>query len=141
MSKKILKFEIPNEFDFLLLAIICSYKDYRLCFELNQQLKLKLKREKDLEILNRQKNKGTFANYFFSSQDNEQFRVINNKGATQTFIPEMRTIDYFIMIKNLNPKKSVDDLIGRIKKIDIISGVYEMDPYELKSGENFLMAE
>lgn len=141
MAKKILKFEIPNEFDFLLLAVICSYKDYRLCFELNQQLKLKLKREKDLEVLNRQKNKSTFSNFYFSSEDNEQFRVINNKGGTRAFIPEMKTIDYFIIIKNLNQKKSVDDLINRIKKIEIISGIYEMDPNELKSGENFLIVD
>jgi len=141
VAKKILKFEIPNEFDFLLLAVICSYKDYRLCFELNQQLKLKLKREKDLEVLNRQKNKSTFSNFYFSSEDNEQFRVINNKGGTRAFIPEMKTIDYFIIIKNLNQKKSVDDLINRIKKIEIISGIYEMDPNELKSGENFLIVD
>jgi hypothetical protein len=141
VAKKILKFEIPTVFDFLLLAVICSYKDYRLCFELNQQLKLKLKREKDLEILSRQKNKTSFSTFYFSSQDNEQFRVINNKGGTQAFIPEMRTIDYFIIIKNLNQKKSVDDLISRIKKIEIISGIYEMDPNELKSGENFLIAD
>ncbi|HKR03678.1 MAG TPA: IPExxxVDY family protein [Bacteroidia bacterium] len=141
MAKKILRFEVINEYDFLLLAVICSYKDYRLCFELNQQLKLKLKREKDLEVLNRQKNKSTFSNFYFSSPDNEQFRVINNKGGTRAFIPEMKTIDYFIMIKNLTSKKSVDELIARIKKIEIISGVYEMDPNELKSAENFLMCE
>lgn len=141
MAKKVLKLDIKNEYDFLLLAVICSYKDYRLCFELNQQLKLKLKREKDLEFINKQKNKNMFSNFYFSSADNEQFRIINNKGTTGAFVPEMKTMDYFMVIKNLNQKKSVDDLITRIKKIEIISGVYELNPDELKSAENFLMFE
>jgi len=141
MAKKVLKLDIKNEYDFLLLAVICSYKDYRLCFELNQQLKLKLKRENDLELLNKQKNKSVFSNFYFASPDNEQFRIINNKGSARTFIPEMKTIDYFMMIKNLNQKKSVDDLITKIKRVEIISGVYEINPDELKSAENFLIIE
>jgi hypothetical protein len=141
MAKKVLKLDIKNEYDFLLLAVICSYKDYRLCFELNQQLKLKLKREKDLELISKQKNKNIFSNFYFSSPDNEQFRIINNKGTTGAFVPEMKTMDYFIMIRNLNQKKSVDDLIAKIKKIKIISGVYEVNPDELKSAENFLLID
>lgn len=141
MAKKVLKLDIKNEYDFLLLAVISGYKDYRLCFELNQLLKLKLKREKDLELISKQKNKNIFSNFYFSSPENEQFRVINNKGNGAAFIPEMKTIDYFMMIRNLNQKKNVDDLITKIKKIEIISGVYEMDPNELKSAENFLIAE
>ncbi|MEP7168139.1 MAG: IPExxxVDY family protein [Bacteroidota bacterium] len=139
MAKKVLKLDIKNEYDFLLLAVICSYKDYRLCFELNLQLKLKLKREKDLEFMNKQKNKNLFSNFYFSSTDNEQFRIINNKGTTGAFVPEMKTMDYFIMIRNLNQKKSVDDLITKIKRVEIISGVYEINPDELKSAENFLI--
>src|SRR5258705_8415825 len=120
MAKKILKFELKTEFDFLLLAVICSYKDYRLCFELNQQLKLKLKRENDFELLDKKRNRNIISNFYFPSPDNEQFRVINNKGSSGEFIPEMKTIDYFLLIKNLNQKKSVDDLIAKIKKIEII---------------------
>lgn len=141
MAKKVLKLDFKNDYDFLLLAVICSHKDYRLCFELNQHLKLKLKRDKDIEFENKQKNKNSFSNFFYSNSDKEQYRVINNRGENKAFIPEMKTIDYFIMIKNLNLKKSVDDLIGQIKKIEIISGVYEMDPNELKSAENFLLFE
>lgn len=141
MPKKIIKFSVENDYDFLLIALICSLKDYRLCFELNTQLKLQLKREKDVElVLDKQKNKSSFSNYFCES-DKEQYRIINNKGNTGAFIPEMKNIDYFLLIKNLPPKKSVDDLIGRIKKIEIINGVYELDPSELKSGENFLIIE
>ena len=141
MAKKVLKFDIEIEYDFLLLAVVCSYKDYRLCFELNQYLNLKLKREKDIELSDRQKSKNVFSNFYCLTSDNEQFRVINNKGSTGVFVPELKAIDYFIMIKDLNRKKKVDDLINSIKKIAIINGVYEMNPNELKSGENFLILE
>ena len=141
MAKKILKLDVAHDYDFLLLALICSYKDYFLCFELNQQLKLKLKRDKDLELTTKQKSKNIFSNFYFSNAFSEHYRVINNKGNGSAFIPEMKTIDYFLIIKNLNHKKSVDAIINQIKKIEIISGVYELDPNELKSGENFLIVE
>lgn len=141
MPKKIIKFNISNNFDFLLLALVCSVKDYRLCFELNTQLKINLKRQADIElILDKQKNKSFFSNYY-CLQDEEQYHVISNKGSNGSFIPEKKTIDYFLLIKNLSAKKNIDHLISNLKKIEIISGVYEMDPNELKSGENFLIVE
>ena len=141
MPKKVLKFEIKNEYDFLLLAILCSHKDYRFCFELNNHLKLKLKREKDIELSDKHRNKNSFSSFYFSSSENEQIRVINNKSNAAAFIPEKKSIDFFIMVRNVNPKRSVDDLVNQIKKIKIVNGVYEMDPQTLKSAENFFIIE
>lgn len=142
MPKKILKLELNNQFDFLLYAIICSYKDYRLCFELNQQLKIKLKRDKDVElVLDRKKNRSSFSNYLYTSPVNESYHVINNKSHIGSFIPEKKNIDYFLMVTNLQAKNLIDGILSQLKKIEIISGVYEMNPAELKSAENFLLFE
>ena len=50
MAKTVLKFDTEEEFDFLLIGIVCQHKDYRLCHELNQKLELNLVREKDYEV-------------------------------------------------------------------------------------------
>lgn len=142
MVKKILKLESQNDFDFLLFAIICSFKDYRLCFELNGHLKIKLKREKDMElIMDKQKNRSFFSSYLYTSSMNEIYRVINNKSGIGAFIPEKKNIDYFLIIKNMPSKHPSDAVLQQLKKIEIISGVYEMDPTTLKSAENFLIFE
>ena len=142
MPKKIVKLDVQNEYDFLLLAIVCTQKDYRLCFELNTHFGMNLKRVADLEVVDaKQKSKTIFSNFFSRSRDGLEVRIINNKTSATAFIPEKKKIDYFIMIRNMPAGESVDKLIQNLKKISIISGVYEMDPNELKSGENFLLIE
>ena len=142
MAKKILKLDFTNEFDFLLFAIVCSYKDYRLCFELNQHLKINLKRESDAEvILDKLQNRSSFSNYSYTSPLNEQYSVINNKSAIGSFIPEKKNIDYFLQIKNIQAEITADEIIEKLKQISIISGVYELEPGEIKSVENFLVFE
>jgi len=142
MAKKILKLDFTNDFDFLLFAIVCSYKDYRLCFELNHHLKINLIREEDAElILDRQKNRSSFSNYSYTSPLNEQYRVINNKSGIGSFIPERKNIDYFLQIKNLVTENAADVILQKLKQIELISGVYKMEPGEIKSAENFLVFE
>ncbi len=52
----------------------------------------------------------------------------------------MKNVDYFMLIKN-QPLDVIEKLIDGMNEIDNIGGVYELDPAELKSAENFLMFE
>ena len=140
MAKKILKIDFRFEYDFLLFAIVCSQKDYRFCFELNQLLKINLKREADVTlVIDSHQNRSNFSNYFYRSKLNEQYRVINNKSQTGSFIPESKNIDYFLQIKNM--QSDAGTILKQLKKIEIISGVYEIEAGKLKSADNFLIFE
>lgn len=140
MAKKILKIDFSSEYDFLLFAIVCSQKDYRLCFELNRHLKINLKRENDVSlVIDSHKNRTDFSNYYYRSKHNEQYRVVNNKGQTGSFIPKSKNIDYFLQIKNM--QSDSEEILKQLKKIEIISGVYEIEAGKLKSADNFLIFE
>ena len=138
MPKKILKFDFTSEIDFAIIAVVCSLKDYRLCFELNTALKLNLKREKDKEFLDRNHNRSLFTSFFYKSKDQEEIRVVVNKGTVFSFIPEKKNIDYFMTIKHMSAV-SQENFIEQVKNISSISGVYELEHAELKSAENFLV--
>ncbi|MFI5219875.1 MAG: IPExxxVDY family protein [Bacteroidia bacterium] len=142
MAKKLLKIDFSFEYDFLLFAIVCSQKDYRLCFELNQRLKINLKREEDVSlIIDSHQNRSNFSNYYYRSKLSEHYRVINNKGQAGSFIPESKNIDYFLQVKNMQSRDSSGNILQHLKKIEIISGVYEIEASKLKSADNFLIFE
>lgn len=141
VSKKVIRLDIPVEYDFILLAVISSMKDYRLCFELNKKLKLKFIRQPELELKDAKHNRSEYTYFRWrNSRTREEIILILNKGSNGVLIPEMKNVDYFMLIKN-QPLDVIEKLIDGMNEIDNIGGVYELDPAELKSAENFLMFE
>lgn len=66
--------------------------------------------------------------------------LIVNKGSNGVLIPEKKSIDYFLLIRNVD-SETIDEIISRIKEIENVNGVYKLDPSEIKSAENLLMFE
>jgi len=142
MSKKILKLDFENEYEFLLGGIICAYKDYKLCFELNRIMKLNFVRNKDVFVPAGKLGSTTRHSYFSCpGKDNNRFHVISNrdKDSTGFFIPEMRNIDYFLLVSDAPASLAMNSVLKTVKNIDIVSGVFEIAPSEVKSADAFLL--
>jgi hypothetical protein len=139
MSKTVLKFNDDDQFDFILIGIACQHKDYRLCHELNSSFGLVLKREKDYEIFNgRRMESLSFSFYSYNNQDDDSYFIMTNKGKQGLLIPEQKQIDYFLMIRENVKRINQSELISRMKQINIVLGIFKMDPKNLKSRENLL---
>ncbi|QQL48859.1 IPExxxVDY family protein [Mucilaginibacter ginkgonis] len=138
MNKRILKFEI--DLDFVLIAITSSLKDYRLCFFINKQLSFNFVRQPDLEVDTRQDNQpGLFSIFHHYWETTEtDFYLITNKGSDGLLIPEMREVDYFLMIKNYIDDDELDELINNLNRINDIVAAVKIDPKKIKSRENLL---
>ena len=142
MAKKTLEFDVDDHIDFDLIGIICAYKDYRLCFEINLKLGIDLKKAKDLEIvLEKKGSSGIFSIYQFLNADDEQYYLICNKGNHSWFIPEQKHVDYFMMIRNRTSFTKTTDLIQMLKDIRMINSVFEVEAPQLKSVDHFLYIE
>lgn len=142
MSKKILKLDFEGEYDFLLLGLICGYKDYKLCFELNEMLKLNFQRKDDVNFPAGRPGSNTRHSYYESAgNDFESYHILSNrdKAGTGFFIQEKKNVDFFLLITNAAGSFDLKKLISDIRKVDIVSGVYELDPYDLKSADSFLI--
>jgi len=139
-SRKVIRLDVEPEFDFSLLALVCSLKDYKICFELNASMALGLKRDGDIEVFDKDHNRSMHANYACVCEDGIEVRVVSNKG-THTrgyFIPEKKSIHYFMMLRNAN-QAFVEDFLHRLKRMAWLEGAYAMDPAGLKSAEHFLL--
>ena len=142
MAKKILDFDVDDHLDFDVIGIICAFKDYRLCFEINLLLDFKLKRVNDLELtLEKKGSTGLFSFYQYISIDNEQFFLIANKGNHTWFVPEQKHIDYFMMIRNRASFTELHSLMKKLKSIPLINSVIIIDTAKLKSADHFLYIE
>lgn len=138
LNRKVLKFEI--DLDFILIAITTSLKDYRICYLINKHLNFNFCKAADLEIdINAGKEPAYFSIYNDSWEASEtDFYFIANKGTEGYLVPEMRSTDYFIMIKNYIDSDDLDTLITSLNKIPEIVAAVKIDPKKLKSRENLL---
>ena len=142
MAKKVVQFlDFESEYDFLLMGIFCAYRDYKLCFELNNALELSFEKLDDFEIALDKKGSGQFPLFFADNPEEEEFFVIGNKGSNGFFVPELKQVDYFLIVRNYTRETTIENLIRKIKTIKIVSSVVEYDPAELKSGDLFLYIE
>ena len=138
MNKKILKFEI--DLDFVLIAVTSSLKDYRVCYLINKHLKFNFVRQPDLQVDIYQNNDPvlfSIFHYYWETTETE-FYFIANKGSDGLLIPEMREVDYFIMIKNYIDEDDLDNIITMLNRIPEIMAAVKIDPKKIKSRENLL---
>jgi hypothetical protein len=139
MAKTVLKLKDDDEYDFVLVGIVCQQKDYRLCHELNKELELELKRVEDFEIQNaRRSNKSLFSFFQYENKDADVFYVFSNKGKDDFLLPEHRNVDYLLMIKENFKRLNETQLLGNIKKISIVLGAYGLEVKKLKSKGNLV---
>jgi len=147
-TKRIL--HVDYDFEFLLIGICTHAKDYRLCWEINKILDIKLERVNDIMLNPHTKDFGVegdtsygvlsaYSLYLCEDEEsNNCFHVISNKSSYETFITEQKQVDYFLRIKGNNNPDYSSDVIKMLKDNPIILTAYEIDPNKLKSKHKFL---
>jgi hypothetical protein len=138
LNRKNLKFEI--DFDFILIAITSSLKDYRVCYLINKCLNFNFTRTEDLKLdISAMANPALFSLFHYSWESTEtDFYFIGNKGSESYLVPEMREADYFILIKNYIDDEDLEGVISALNKIPEIVAAVKIDPKKIKSRENLL---
>ena len=66
---------------------------------------------------------------------------MSNKSVNGLLVPELKQVDYFLLVRNNTRYTTSQHLIEKIKSINIVSSVLEYFPDELKSGDLFLYIE
>ena len=116
MNKLTLKFE--PDLDFILIAITVPLKDYRFCYKLNKQLNREFYRIEELELqFNIDEEPFYFSRYFYQDTNTEnEFFLLANKGSEGFLIPEMKTVDYFLLIYNFFDEEDLQHLLLDAKR-------------------------
>jgi hypothetical protein len=138
LNRKFLKFEI--DFDFVLIAVTSSLKDYRVCYLINKFLNFNFIKTEDLSVdIHPGSEPVLFSKYHYNWETTEtDFYFIGNKGSEGYLVPEMKSADYFLMVRNYIDDTDLDNLISTLNKIPEIVAAVKIDPKKIKSRENLL---
>lgn len=138
MNKTTIKFEL--DLDFVLVAITAQLRDYMFCYKINRQLGTNFCKITDLELLfNADEEFFYFSRYFFLMPETEtEFYILANKGTEGFLVPEMKKVDFFLLIRNYIDTEDLKQMISGLNKIPDILVAAEVDPKKLKSKENLI---
>ncbi|NQY11775.1 MAG: IPExxxVDY family protein [Flavobacteriales bacterium] len=135
MKKLVL--ETEDDFDFELIAISCHAKDYKLCWSINKEFRFNLRREQDIFLKDRNEDISYSLYIYDDVDDHFTIDIIENRSGLGYLIPEQKQADYFMIVKGFFDES--EEVIKKLKKIDIILTAYVVDPTTLKSKNNLLI--
>ncbi len=132
---------IDPDYDFELYGIITSIKEYKLAWELNSRLEIRLVKQPDirLELI---KDGPLLISNFEYGKDYLTYKLIKNKSVDQSvnkvnyLLPELQKFDYFLIING--QFKAQNDIISKLKEITIIDYISRFNANEVKSKENLI---
>ena len=133
------KLKYHPEFEFALLGISSHENDYHLSWSLNQALGLSLTRWDDLTITTAPEQNMDFSVYRYEDADSMiMYHLISNVSPDGFLVPELKNMDFFLQISGENSEPFLQALIEKIKRIQIISACFSLDPRSLKSSGRLL---
>jgi hypothetical protein len=140
MAKFTLDTEDDDAIDFALIGIVSHARSYRLCWSLNQTMRLHFSNTNTPIIVHNTKKKTSLSFEVFRDYDEENrldFYLICNKATGGFLLPELKHLDYVLMVKD-NLGFNRDALLAQIKESDQVLTALEINVTELKSTENLL---
>ncbi|PYF75674.1 IPExxxVDY family protein [Pedobacter nutrimenti] len=139
MNKTYLKLSL--DLDFILIAITASLKDYILCHQINTRLDFNFEKTDDHEVyFNIDEAPVAFSKYYFYVEQGEnEYFILSNRNSEGFLIPEMKKVDYFMIIHQFLDKEDLNYILSGLNKLPDIQVAAQIDPYKLKSRENLVM--
>ncbi|MFN6945084.1 MAG: IPExxxVDY family protein [Cytophagaceae bacterium] len=137
------KLIVEYDYDFEVLGIISSAKDYKLAYNINKALNIDLEKTQDLSLEFLKDGKIQIAQFVFETEYS-CLRLLKNKpiefyNVSKPFlIPEMKEYDYFIHLSGEGNMWNAKELESTLKIIPIIQYVLKIDINNLKSRENLI---
>jgi hypothetical protein len=142
MMKKI-RLSIDYGYDFEVLAVISSVKDYKLAWAINRCLNIHLCKSSDIFFGLKKEQELLISNFIFETEYTT-FRLLKNKSFetpknnTPYLIPELKDYDYLIKITGQSISFNSDAIIEKLKELPLVEYIKKVDIQNLKSRENLI---
>lgn len=135
------KLTVDYSYDFGLLGIASTVKPYKLAWQLNQDMQIRLIKKEDLMVMNRLKESCHYTHYLFETLLTT-IRIFRNKpnepeSPKWVLVPEHPHCDYIVMFKS-DALDFGNRLQKTIKDIPSVEWVAFLPLATLKSKDNFI---
>jgi hypothetical protein len=138
MKKK--RLEIEYTYDFDLIGIISSAKGYKLAWDINNLLSVRLVKQQDLIVQFKHNSEASFS-YFSHENEVNKLKLFRNKPneseSRSLLLPEYPHLDYIILVQgeDYGDSNRLQELLRNIPSIELV-GFIPLGP--LKSKDNFI---
>ncbi len=140
---KPIKLVVEYDFDFEIIGLITSLKGHKLAWAINNELKIELRKQEDINIDFLHEGQLVIINYIYQTEYSN-FRLIRNKScefvniASPFLIPELKEYDYFIQLEDESSSFSVSEIKEKLKNISGIEYIKVIETENLKSKDNLI---
>ncbi len=137
------KIKIDPEFDFILIGIVSPLQDYRLAWFINTVMFKSLSKMEDRVITDPvNMRQMTFSRYDYTEEITKSvFHLLQNKHAAECLLPEMKNIDYLLIIKGDYYKSRVKEIAKKLRTVEQIQAVVILQTEEVKSKNNLVLED
>src|SRR5690606_21615958 len=143
MAAKKTKLIVQYDYEFELIGVSTTVKEYKLAWAINNLLNIRLVKDKDLEMTFKNNTYVIISNFMFETE-NSVFRLLRNKsfdqgvGSQGFLLPELKNFDYIILISGFEDTYSIEELTQKLKTLTEIDYLQRIDIDQLKSKENLI---
>jgi len=137
---KTLKLHLEENYAQLAFGLVSAEKDYRICWHVNQALKISFERVNDHTVEGKKGEKNPFQLYKYSHEDDMlTYFLIRNKNNGITLVPEYKLADCILVIEGEIWQLSPENLKKQLSKVSTIQAVMPIDVNTLKSKQNLII--
>lgn len=131
------------EFNYRLIGVASSLKEYKFCYHLNQLLSVDFIKLNDLVFQSTDRTRSIQFGVFKAGDedDKNQFFVFNNKNLGEVLLPEAMSFDFIIQVKGECTEKEMAGIVDGIKLFPEILVCAEIPLKKIKSKERLVYLE
>lgn len=135
-----LKLDYEPDYEFLLLGIVSYERDYRISWDINQNLRLDLVRTDDHSLkLKSSPKEICFSCFIYDDEESYlNYKLLTNRADEGYLLEELRNIDYFIVITGEYDSNFVGNFRERVMKLDTVQNCFILDPEKIKNSHRVL---
>ena len=150
-----------DQTDYILIAIHSSRKeDYKVVYSINTHLQIWLAREAEDLSMHYEEGVAHFSHFHYQDEDNHViWKVVSNKAFIKPdndmnsplfsgrnhavtkqgyLMPELKNVDYFIKIENVDTCFEIGKIIEQLNTIKIFSTAYEISQEKIKNKNHLI---
>lgn len=130
--------DIVDDYPYIVYGINSTTSDYRLCWNINKELGLSLKRIDALSVYTKE-NEPVLHNHFahVQEEENEAIHLIENKRGNSLFLPDVPQADYLFIIEGTEYEEDAN-VLRILKGIRPVLMAFSVDLESLKRKQNLL---
>lgn len=138
MPRNVLKLD-DEDYDFVLVGIVTSHRDYRVTRDVNLALGITLERTDDYLVYEKKRGQEIgFPHFKFVNEQEDQYFILGNKSENGLLIPEQRQMDFFLLVKAGMSEIDRTEIVKSLKEVEHFQAVFPIDVTGLRSKENLL---